>query len=314
MNGMVALAAERASEERAVAAAGRRLVRGVVVAGLAAAVCVGAWGLGLRAHGGVQRTQGYLGIGFHDLTDSRAAVLHAAGVHGVEVVMVDHDGPAGKAGLEPHDIITRVNSVPVASEDALRRLIRGSSAGSIIALSVLRDGRPVLVTAKLGDREEVERAAMERMGVDEPPVEEEEATVVVGEAFVTPGPKANAGRQSFLGSMLHAGPFTGLEMEAMTPQLAGFFGAPQGEGLLVQTVEANSPAATAGLKAGDVLLEADGTALHTMAAWVKRLRAEKGKPIVLSVLRDKQRVQVTLVVDLKKHSMVEWPVVGGATL
>ncbi|MES2390022.1 MAG: PDZ domain-containing protein [Acidobacteriota bacterium] len=293
--------------EWAVAAAGRVLVRVIVVAGVAAMLSVGARANGVGTHAASQRTQGYLGIGFHDLTDGEAALLHAPGVHGVEVVMVDHDGPAGKAGLQAHDIITRVNGQTVANEDALRRLIRGSSAGSVLALSVLRDGRPVTVSAQLADRGVVERDAMARMGVDEPQIEDDEAPAPVGENFMAPAPKAVKG-QSFLGSMLHAGPFTGLEMEVMTPQLAGFFGAPQNEGLLVQTVEANSPAELAGLKAGDVLLEADGVALKTTAAWVKRLRTGKGKPIALTVLRDKQKQQMTLVVDLKKHSMVEWPV------
>jgi membrane-associated protease RseP (regulator of RpoE activity) len=173
------------------------------------------------------------------------------------------------------------------------------------------------VTATLADRGDVERAAMAHMAASPvaasaaaspDPVDIEEGRSNFAEPPPpTPAHGAPMRGQTFLGTVLRVGPFTGLELEVITPQLAGFFGSPDGKGLLIQSVTANSPAAEAGLRAGDMLLKADGVPLHTTTMWNKRLRAAKGKPVVLTVLRDKQTQQITLTLEAKRHSMLEWP-------
>ncbi len=252
---------------------------------------------------------GYLGIGFHDLTDEQASALHLKGGHGVEILLVDHDGPAGKSGLRPHDVILSMNGQTVASAELLRKMIHDMGAGSKLALGIQRNGAAQTVSVQLAERADVEREARLKMVMPDAPAAPEAdgmSSGFVEHYTVEPAPAPATNAPSFLELMLHTTPFTGLAMEVMEPQLAGFFGAPAGTGLLVQTVMANSPAADAGLRAGDVVLKVDGIGLRTTSEWMKRLHASKGQPMSLTVLRDKHEVTTTLTPVFKKHASVEF--------
>jgi len=254
---------------------------------------------------------GYLGILFEDLSDEHATSLHLKSGRGVEVVMVDHDAPAGKAGLQLHDVMVSLNGQMITSADALRRMIHDAGAGAGIALVVLRGGQQITVNTQLAYRGEVEREAAARMAAADLPVGED-VPEVEGDAVDPVAADTSSRSRGFLLEMLHTAPFTGLMVESMEPQLAGFFGAPTGVGLLVVTVEPNSPAAAAGLRAGDVILKADSFEVKSTNAWVRRLHASRGRGMALVVLRDKQEQTMMLIPELKKHSRVECPLLFGA--
>jgi len=309
----IAIAAERQRRQWRLLGAKGSVFVAVVVLGFAQVALAGS--KTKAAGAGHERTPGYLGIEFRETPEDEVTALHLQKSHGAEIVMVDHDGPAGKAGLRPHDIVVQLNGLVVEGAEGLRRMIHETGAGASVVLSVLREGHPMTLTAKLRTQAEVAKDAWQQHMVtpEAPPAEGDSVVSGFVESYtVQPPPPAPASHgDSFIGSMLRFGPYTGVMLGTMEPQLAGFFGVPNGKGLLVHSVEANSPAANAGLKAGDVLLRADSRTLATASDWSRALRAGKGSIVALVILRDKHEQTLMLPLDLKKHSMVEWPKFAG---
>ncbi len=58
----------------------------------------------------------------------------------VEVISLDENGPARRAGLHERDLIVAVNGKSVASVDDIHRMLVGQTAGAQINLTILRDG------------------------------------------------------------------------------------------------------------------------------------------------------------------------------
>jgi S1-C subfamily serine protease len=95
----------------------------------------------------------------------------------------------------------------------------------------------------------------------------------------------------------HEGPpRLGLQVQSMTPELRGFFQAPEEAGVLVARVEPKSPAAGAGVEVGDVILEAGGERIESPRDLVwAALRAPEGEKLPLVLLRKGERLEVELV-------------------
>jgi serine protease Do len=261
------------------------------------------------AAGSRDRAQSYLGVDLRDTPDEQVNTLHLQSPRGAEIVLVDHDGPAGKAGLQPHDIVLQANGQNIENAEELRRKIRESSPGASISFSIVRQGRAMTLTAKLANREEVERLAWKHMSLPDPQQPPDEVQNVLVERYnsgATP-PRAQSRGQSFIGTVLHTSPYTGATLEPMEPQLADFFGAPPKTGLLVHAVDDDSPASTSGLRAGDVVLNMDSAAVASISDWTKHVRSSKGKSVSLTVLRDKHEMILTLLPDPKRHSVVRMP-------
>jgi S1-C subfamily serine protease len=219
----------------------------------------------------------YLGIIIRNVTPDRVPFLKLKNASGAEVTMVDQDSPAGKAGLREYDVIVGFNGSQVVNEEQLRNFVRQSPPGSTVTLAFLRGGQAMNMQITLADRAQF---AM----------------------FLHPGPPATPAFPQFPPlpdfdlpgiNVVHLGP-TGAVLENLTPQLCEYFGVSNGRGgVLVRSVEKGSPAAVAGLKAGDVIVRVEKDAIADIHDWLRATHSRSG-PTALTVVRDKHEVNLSI--------------------
>ena len=270
----------------------------------------------------LRSSQGYLGVDLSDVADEQLSALKLKEARGAEIITVDHDGPAAKAGLRERDVVLQMNGQVIEGKEQLRRMLHETPAGHTVNFVISRDGQQQNVSVQLANRSEVERHAWEQhFSVPQPvegapPAGPNTANAPGGSGFA-PGAGAQGASgssgfashmgNSFMGPLLslHSS-YTGVMLDNLGPQLADYFGAKPGTGLLVKSVDANSPAATAGLKAGDVVVKVNAVAVTSPNDWLKTMREHKGKPVQVTVLRNKQEQTLTLTPsDPKKKSEME---------
>ena len=242
----------------------------------------------------------WLGVEAREVTPDNVKELKLPAERGVVVGRIAPDSPAAKAGLKENDVITEVDGQRVEGSAQFRRMIREIPAGRTVQLAVWRDGRSQTVSATLGQAEETHRAWMNtepgaftfRMpeGVELPDFPE-----------VAPLESLNDGMAMIAGGH----PRLGIDAEDISGQLGTFFGAPDGEGILVRNVNAGSPAEKAGVKAGDVITTFNGDRIRSLGDLREKLAAKNDdKPVKVGVLRSKSAVTLTVELPTPKTKTI----------
>jgi serine protease Do len=103
----------------------------------------------LLQYGDVQR--GVLGIVTQDLTPDLADAFQTTATQGAAVSMVQPESPAEDAGIHINDIITAVNDSEIKNASDVINTVGFLRVNSKITLSILRDNKPIKVTATLID-------------------------------------------------------------------------------------------------------------------------------------------------------------------
>lgn len=247
---------------------------------------------------------GYLGVQALDISRENFAKYGLRQVRGVAVEKVVKDSPAAQAGLQTGDVIIRFNGEEVTSVFKLTRLINETAPDHQVKITVLRGGSESEFTATLGKRQpqpfanggfnmqnvppgsfDFPRAPMPPAGSFSLPNDEN--------AFVF---RTGANRQ------------IGVGVGVLSKQLADYFGVADGKGLLINNVRENSPAARAGIKAGDVIVEADGKPIKTDADLIRALNDKKdGDNIALTIVRDKNRLTISVTPEVSKSAPAPAP-------
>ncbi len=241
----------------------------------------------------VEEGGSWLGVELHEVTGDSAKELKLPAERGVVVGKVVPDSPAAKAGLKENDVVTEVNGQRVEGAAQFRRMIHEIPAGRAVQFTIWRDGRAQSIAVTLGKAEE-RRDSLK--------------------IFTAPSGPGNAGNFVFRmpeipeipsmewdGNKLLMGgrPRLGIDAEDLNGQLGTFFGAPDGEGILVRDVNPGSAAEKAGIKAGDVIVSVNGERVRTVGDLREKLAAkheakDKDQTVKLGVLRSKSEVSINV--------------------
>jgi membrane-associated protease RseP (regulator of RpoE activity) len=236
----------------------------------------------------------YLGVDVNDVDSDRAAALHLKEETGVEVLGVDQDAPAGKAGIKEHDVILAVNGTKIESEEELRRVIRETPPGRTVDILISRNGQQMTLKPTLSARNEM-------VSVWVAPRIEVPAIHV--EPHMAPMPPMNFNEPPDVPDVrvYYNLRSVGALVENLTPQLRDFFGVKSDAGILVRSVERGSPAETAGLKAGDVIVRVGQDSVNDSGDWRRALRNKSGD-VTIGIVRDRHEQNVTLKLPAQKET------------
>jgi Do/DeqQ family serine protease len=201
--------------------------------------------------------RGMLGVGIQQVTRDIASNLGLKEPHGVLVTSVTSGGPAEKAGVKPYDVITQVNGKNVDDANALRNEVASMDPGSDVTLTVMRNGSPQQMHARVGE--------------------------------LTPEAVAQSN-----GGAGGAGKL-GVSVVPLTPDLGSQLGIKRGvQGVVVQSVDPEGAAAQVGIEAGDVIQECNRQPVRSPADLQSALGKSDGRPALLLINRNGQTVTVAV--------------------
>ena len=190
----------------------------------------------LESKGKVVR--GMIGVQVQNVTPDLAKSFGMAEPKGALVAQVNPDTPAAKAGIERGDIIIEFNGHPIHEMNELPRMVADTAPGSKAALKLLRDGKEKTLNLTIAELTDEQQAQAKEEGAAEK----------------TP---------------------LGLEVQNLTPTLAQQFGLRDNKGVVVVRVDSGGPAADAGIRAGDLILEVNGEVAGTVKEYLEAVAKVK---------------------------------------
>src|SRR5262245_36043968 len=233
----------------------------------------------------------YRGVSTEDISKENMARYGMRDVRGVGVTEVLKDSPAEKAGLRKDDVIVRFEGESVTSVRKLTRLVSESSADQAVRLTISRGGAEKEVSVTLSKRD---FGGLLRAKINDD----------VWKGIDKDFPRIEMGNQGIWGDNNFIFAFgnrrIGISTQTLTKQLADYFGVKDG-GVLITSVSENSPAAKAGLKAGDVITAIDGEKVTSPGDITRALNKKETGDVSLTVIRDKSPRTVTLTPEKIEH-------------
>lgn len=189
---------------------------------------------------GKKITYGWFGVTVQDLTEELAKYFGLPDKNGALVVSVLENSPAQKAGIKESDIIKQFDNKAINNVRELLNAVGKAEVGRKVKVMVIREKKEMVLGVEVGERPE---------NLEEP-------------------------------SAQPAGKWRGLEVEELTPEVAGQLGAGVKNGVLVVNVEPGSPADEAGIVAGDIIVEINKQAVENISDYSKITKKVKADALV----------------------------------
>ncbi|MFP4168536.1 MAG: DegQ family serine endoprotease [Desulfonatronovibrionaceae bacterium] len=215
----------------------------------------------LEKHKKVRR--GWLGVSIQDVDESTARALGFDESTGALVASVQPGDPADKAGIKEGDIIVSVNGDPVEDASDLTRQIGQLTPGKEIHLTLWRNGKILEKDMELGERDIAQKAEKDQ------------------------GPQGEKGS-------------LGLVLRQLKPEEARAMDIPSDVGLVVTDVRAGSQAADAGVRPGDIILQANGRMVQDVQGFEEIYEKDAQKKEVLLLLIKREGKNMFLSIDLEE--------------
>ncbi|MBA4160893.1 MAG: protease [Novosphingobium sp.] len=212
--------------------------------------------------------RGFLGVQIQPISDAMADSLGIQRDRGELVRGVPPGMPGDKAGIKPGDIVLKVNNIEVTPDRSLSTIVANIAPGTRIPIDLLRQGKPVTVTATVAKRPGQEELA-KSLGSSDPE----------DSPFNKPSEKAQ-------GLVFEA---LGLLVFDIDADIAQQLRVPTStRGAAIARVDGASDASSQGLQRGDIVVGANFQPITSVAALEAAVKAAKasGRPsITLEIMR-----------------------------
>jgi len=239
-------------------------------------------------------SRGWLGVSISDTEEGR-----------VRIVAIEKESPAELATLKEGDLILKVEGKEITSAKALALEIRRRKPGQNVTLEIERDGKKMKVKVKLGEypEREVKR----------------EIELKFPDLFLKPPkppkapkpPKVGTWPKEYFFRSWESRKYIGVYLKELERELAEYFGAKEGAGLLVSKFSEDSPAEKAGLKVGDVIVKADDKRVETVDELSEIIQdKKKGEKVKIEFIREKKRRTVEVEIEEEKRGGVFGSIMG----
>jgi len=225
---------------------------------------------------GVSIDRGYLGVQIQPVTEEVADSLGLAHNRGELVQSVQPGQPAASAGIQPGDVVVKVDGKEVSPDQTLSYIVANTAPGKRIPIEVMREGKRMTLTATVGKRPSDEELAQQSFNPNTPQQDD---------PYNRTQPQGEGLSEKALG----------LSVLPMTPQIARQLGVPDNtRGLVVAMADQSSDAASKGLQRGDIVLSANYREVLSVAdleAVIRAAKAENRTAVLLRVQRRGQPAQ-----------------------